>query len=438
MATEFIYELITKYVSPILDLCGLYVGVDGTIIYRSDNKTPLKFVNQRYNGQPDVPSTLKQCVPLSDKHYLEISSDPEMEIFNPFTNRAHALGLLVLLREAMIPYCVSETKQNACKDEDDYKILANYLNIYNSVAEDGEDIVGFSNTEDPENVKDLYSYKSDDVLKSCFGLAVTIYKDINRKFPPEYADIGKAWRKIIALCNKWAKARPEIKRDIKEEKRQQYDVNHMELSSGTIDNSFEPRLYDFYTDFLMPTVTPQYETMNPFGWWSGAWNQHDKYVMPDMQQVLEAQNPYLTSLFNRESLTPVVENEITLGPKDYEIVESSASIPETQNVMTFDGGNVSVTQEPVEERPNPAPVINKVNSACEETQNRGFSFGSKPKTNNNVCGGYQQFNPGLQMAVNNYGWNMYNQHMMGNKPSYDMNSLDLTGGDIVNPFSAYM
>jgi hypothetical protein len=303
------------------------------------------------------------------------------------------------------------------------------------VAEDGEDIVGFSNTEDPEIVKDLYSYKSDDILKSCFGLAVTIYKDINRKFPPEYADINKAWRKIVALCNKWAKARPEIKRDIKEEKRQQYDVNHMELSSGTIDNSFEPRLYDFYTDFLMPTITPQYKIMNPFGWWSGAWNQHDKYVMPDMQQVLEAQNPYLTSLFNKDSLTPVNDNEITLSSKDYEIIDSCASVPETQNVMTFDGGNVSVTQEPVEQ---PRPITPSTNQTVtnQETQNRGFSFGSKPKPSYNT--GYQQLNPGLQMAVNNYGWNMYNQHMMGNKPSYDMNSLDLTGGDIVNPFSAYM
>lgn len=434
MATEYLYELITKYVSPILEMCGVYMNTDGTFVYRNNNKTHLRFVNQRYTDKSDLPQMLIECVPLSDQHYLEIMANPEMEIFNPFTNRSHALGLLVLMREAMIPYCISDEKQNSCSDEDDYNLLANYINIYNSVSEDGQDIVGFTNTENPIQVKDLYSYKSDDVLKSCFGLAVTVYKDINRKYPQEYGDIDKAWRKILALCNKWAKARPEIKRDIKAEKQQQYDVNHMELSSGTIDNSFEPRLFDFYTDYLMPTYNNDcFNIFTPFGWQLNLWDKHDKYVIPNFQTILDSQNNYLTSLFGKDSLTPV--NEEIIREKEYEMVENNVhNIPDVQNVMTFDGGNVTVTQEPT----NDVSTQCQANNACSNpAQNRGFSFGSKPQqASMNNYG--QAFNPGLQMSVNNYAWNMYNQQMSGNKPSYDMNSLDLTGGDIVNPFSSYM
>ena len=206
------------------------------------------------------------------------------------------------------------------------------------------------------------------------------------------------------------------------EQQQNYDVNHMELSNNDIDNSFDPILYDYHTDFLMPTLPTMWETLNATAqtYWNaftpwGIANTKEKYIFPDFEKALALQNDYLTSLFNKDSLKPVVEEP------EYVTVTQPVipGIKSVENVMTFDGGNVTVTQEPI--------------VAQQEQPKRSFSFGNggANSVNNNI----NLMNHNM-MVQNMHQQQMYNRYC-AQQPSYDMNALDLTGGDIVDPFSFY-
>ena len=109
MATEYLYEAISKYIAPILELSGYNLNCEGKFVHKDDPSNILRFTNPRYGDGMDptlVPPIITPCVPISDKHYVEIKNDPTLDMFNPFVNKTPMIAVLVKLREPMIPYCV--------------------------------------------------------------------------------------------------------------------------------------------------------------------------------------------------------------------------------------------------------------------------------------------------------------------------------------------
>lgn len=405
MATEFLFEAIHKYISPLLEMCGMYVDNRGEIVYRDSPEVSMKFVNQRYNGQADQSQFIIPVVPLSDQHYLDIKTDPDRDCYNPFVNRSHMLAICVQMIPALVPYYISDTKLALCGSEEDYNELGKeYIKIYNKTSENGEDIVGFSCIEDPSNPKILYEYKADDIIKAAWGVAVLAYKDINGRYPKEFEDIDKSWKKITALLNKWDKARKTISREIKEEKLENFDVNRMELTDNKLD-VFEPYIY----------------SMNQFV----------------MGYDEAAKQDYLTSLFDKDSLKSVTDSSIT--PANM-VSQCELYKLRDNNVPTFIINKPKVNEHakevvPIIPVPNVAkvqtpPVTNTTVEKPTSTQSSGFRI----KHNStgyaqpipNQFGGYQQ---------NTFGYNQYN---IFNDPSKtNLNCMDLTNGEVVNPYRAY-
>ena len=428
MATEYLYEAISKYIAPILELSGYNLNCEGKFVHKDDPSNILRFTNPRYGDGMDptlVPPIITPCVPISDKHYVEIKNDPTLDIFNPFVNKTHMIAVLVKLREPMIPYCVSEELQDKCVGEEDYSLLANYINIYNSMTPDETYIVGYTNTEDPVNTKDLYSYSSKDLFEACFGLAVTVYKELNRKYPPEFNDISKAWKKIQTLINKYNKERVSIKREIKEEKLESFDVNRMELSNHDINNFWEPRLFDFYHDFwwgsggAVPLCAPNLFNIQE--------DKKSKYFYLPWEYIMCDQSEYLDSLFDKDSFKPYVEPEDGNNQqKQYTMQpETSLVFDKTTNEAHVEVENVPVVQ----------PVVTVDNN--QQTSHSSFKIDTNRVHNNMPMMGNQMgvMNPmmgGMNMGI------YTNYRTMNNAETYDVNKMDLTGGDIVNPFRAYM
>ena len=426
MATEYLYEAISKYIAPILELSGYNLTCEGKFVHKDDPSNILRFTNPRYGDGMDptlVPPIITPCVPISDKHYVEIKNDPSLDIFNPFVNKTHMIAILVKLREPMIPYCVSEELQDKCVGEEDYNLLANYISVYNSTTPDETYIVGYTNTEDPVNTRDLYSYSSKDLFEACFGLAVTVYKELNRKCPPEFNDISKAWKKIQTLLNKYNKERVSIKREIKEEKLESFDVNHMELSNHDINNFWEPRLFDFYHDFwwgsggAVPQCAPNLFNIQE--------DKKSKYFYLSWEYIMCNQSEYLNSLFDKDSFKPYIE------PKEDDVVQQKQYTMQPETSLVFDK-TTNETRVEIENVPIVQPTIT-VDDNKQTSQHSSFKINTNRVQNNTSMMG--MMNPmmgGMNMGMyGNYG-------TMNNVDTYDMNKMDLTGGDIVNPFRAYM
>lgn len=457
MATEILYEAIRKYIDPLFACCGIYIDPT-TGILKQQNGIEIKFVNNRYNGQPDVPQYIKPVVPLSDEHYIEIQNNPELDIYNPFVNRTHLFMILVKMRDAMIPFCVSKEKLANCQSEDDYdETLANYIQFYNST-ENGQCVVGFANVEVPEDTRDLYKFTSNDVMEATYGLAVIVAKDICGRVPKDLEDVPKAWHKAQIMCEKWNKARKNIKRTIKEEHLESFDINHMELSNNDINNIWNPMAFRM-EEFVV--------TKHP-GFTIKQLKPREEYAFSHTETVSDEQNQYLTSLFNPSSFTPVTAP----APTPVEPVKEE---PATETTLTFDGMNpvsepVLTTTEIVQPQPEPiqeeqpktmaasdytfsksseqTPLMQfKVNnmrtvpevSADVQPAHKGFHI------NKQVAGNMgMNMNPGMGYGVNGMGMPMnmmgmgYGMNGMGmpqrQNNSYDMSKLDLTGGDIVNPY----
>lgn len=425
MATEYLYEAISKYIAPILELSGYNLTCEGKFVHKDDPSNILRFTNPRYGDGMDptlVPPIITPCVPISDKHYVEIKNDPSLDIFNPFVNKTHMIAILVKLREPMIPYCVSEELQDKCVGEEDYNLLANYISVYNSTTPDETYIVGYTNTEDPVNTRDLYSYSSKDLFEACFGLAVTVYKELNRKCPPEFNDISKAWKKIQTLLNKYNKERVSIKREIKEEKLESFDVNRMELSNHDINNFWEPRLFDFYHDFwwgsggAVPQCAPNLFNIQE--------DKRSKYFYLSWEYIMCDQSEYLNSLFDKDSFKPYVE------PKEDDVVQQKQYTMQPETSLIFD----KTTNETRVEVEN-VPVVKSAITVDDNQQTSHSSFKintNRVQNNMPMMGMINPMMGGMNMGMyGNYG-------MMNNIDTYDMNKMDLTGGDVVNPFRAYM
>lgn len=426
MATEYLYEAISKYIAPILELSGYNLTCEGKFVHKDDPSNILRFTNPRYGDGMDptlVPPIITPCVPISDKHYVEIKNDPSLDIFNPFVNKTHMIAILVKLREPMIPYCVSEELQDKCVGEEDYNLLANYISVYNSTTPDETYIVGYTNTEDPVNTRDLYSYSSKDLFEACFGLAVTVYKELNRKCPPEFNDISKAWKKIQTLLNKYNKERVSIKREIKEEKLESFDVNRMELSNHDINNFWEPRLFDFYHDFwwgsggAVPQCAPNLFNIQE--------DKKSKYFYLSWEYIMCDQSEYLNSLFDKDSFKPYVE------PKEDDVVQQKQYTMQPETSLVFDK-TTNETRVEIENVPIVQPTIT-VDDNRQTSQHSSFKINTNRVQNNTQM--MSMMNPMIGgMNMNMYG----NYGTMNNVDTYDMNKMDLTGGDIVNPFRAYM
>ena len=461
MATEILYEAIHKYIDPLFACCGIYIDPTTGILKQQQNGVEIKFVNNRYNGQPDVPQYIKPVVPLSDEHYIEIQNDPELDIYNPFVNRTHLFMILVKMREAMIPFCVSKEKLANCQSEDDYdEVLANYIQFYNST-ENGQCVVGFANVEVPEETRDLYKFTSNDVMEATYGLAVIVAKDICGRIPKDLEDVPKAWHKAQIMCEKWNKARKNIKRDIKEEHLESFDINHMELSNNEVNNMWNP----------MALRIEEYVVTKHPGYTIKQLKPREEYAFSNNEVVTDEQNQYLTSLFNPASLTPV-----TVAP----VVQTPAPVeePVKETTLTFDSMNPvnepTVTTEEVVQQPLQEEATKQMaasdytfNKSSEQIPLFQFKANDMNTLGSEVKADIQPVHKGFHInkqALNNAGMGMNRNNMypgigmnpmiggmnygmgMGMNPmggygmpqrqnnNYDMSKLDLTGGDVVNPY----
>lgn len=427
MATEILYDLIKRYIDPILAFNGYYISAEGQII-NSSNNVAMKFQNPHYTGAIGESELIIPTVPCSDEHYMLIKNNPETEIFNPFVNRPHMLALLVQMRPALVPYYISKEKLSKAVSDEDYDKLTDYIRVFNSVDEQGMVVIGFSNNENPENTVDICKYTADDTIKAAWGLCVTTYNSLNGKHPAEFDDVDKSWKKIQTELAKWDKARKGIVQEVKVENESLFNVTHTELTDE------ETTKADFCP---------------------ASFNDSD-YIMND---DTSEKSKYLTSLFDPASLEPFTDSSkdeyttisTTPAPAPAISIQSAnnklfstntgkiekprknklkadamaiAGITEIEPPSHKDSNYSTKQIEPAKES---KVVQEQKENVLELNSNNGFSF--------NPTGG--NTNPYMRMGI----WGGINNcisPVYGKQVARDVNDADLTGGDIVNPFQAYM
>ena len=199
----------------------------------------------------------------------------------------------------------------------------------------------------------------------------------------------------------------------------------MELSNHDINNFWEPRLFDFHHDFwwgsggAVPLCAPNLFDIQK--------DKKSKYFYLPWEYIMCDQSEYLDSLFDKDSFKPYVE------PKDNDNQQKQYTMqPETSLVFdkTTNEAHVEVENVPIIQ-----PTVTVDNS--QQNSHSSFKINTNRVHNNMPMMGNQIgiLNPmmgGMNMGIcTNYG-------TMNNVETYDVNKMDLTGGDIVNPFRAYM
>ena len=136
------------------------------------------------------------------------------------------------------------------------------------------------------------------------------------------------------------------------------------------------------------------------------------------------QSEYLNSLFDKDSFKPYVE------PKEDDVVQQKQYTMQPETSLIFD----KTTNETRVEVEN-VPVVKSAITVDDNQQTSHSSFKintNRVQNNMPMMGMINPMMGGMNMGMyGNYG-------MMNNIDTYDMNKMDLTGGDVVNPFRTYM
>jgi hypothetical protein len=418
MITASLYTAIQKYIMPLLGFGWITIDEQGFLVERNETK-PLYYINDKYSGQPGECPRIYPVVPISDERYIQIRQSPELEVFDPFHSIKHMELVFLEFKRGLINYALSdETVDKYSLGELEDMIKFSYCGVPNTNLIRTE----LSNVEDPNDIKQMFYYESEDAIMSIWGLCVTSYNAVDRKHDDYFYDIGKAWRAAMRLANKWYKEKNNIAIPKNTEQ------NKLDSGYANIDvtGEYSPKMIDCNKDYFLKDN--------------------------DM-------NNYLTSLFDKESLKPVEIGEENIASpaaipffetkyvfpdfasdetifktalpsklRDKEIEVAVIEAEKEDNSIILDRGIDDKTDLPGAGNAAPEPKRESLFTRL-RNQNRG------PMPFNN---GFQNnmFGPGFQYPQGQFGGNMYYQNM-GNSIPNSIDSIDFESSEHPDPCAFY-
>ena len=414
MAVEILFNTIQEYAYPLIEACGMHLDPYGYIVDSDNHK--LCFKNPRYvegDNTSEISPVLYPVIPLKDSDYLEIKDKLDTDLFNPFTNIKHMIIIAVKLKHLAAVDLNPELLKSAI-DEDDWDKFDEYIGLSNDINMLGQidyALVDLSLPEKPEIIR--YACPPEEPVKGLWALCVEIYNRYVSQRPPflkQFQDIEKSWKKIVTAMKKWDKLRKGIVAEIHKEDNQSMNVEYMDLSES---------------------VTPG-EAINVFTM-SKPLTSDDFLMCEDGADMNgKALQDFLTSLFNEDSLRPVVEP--VESDDEVETIVTPIGVNEQigfDKMETVKTDAVERSSSIVKEDPKPVVEITPENNEKPVISNSIFK-----KKSDNTTSSQQSLNfnnPGM------YG-NMFGQMgmmnpMMARMPTMNMDDMCL--GDVINPYANY-
>lgn len=404
MAFEKYFDLIKSHILPLLLEGGFTIDPStGLIINTEDPNIYFKFINQKYNGEPNgFPYIIPMAI-CSDQQFLITKDNTNCyELFNPFVNRSHMFAILIKLKNTLVTHFVSNDKFKDATCEEDYEEIADkYLMVYNSTNQDGTIQIGVNNIENPDDHKTLFYYNDDNVLKAAWGLCVEIYKYLNpKKIPKVFLDIDKGWRKAEIELEKWNKIKQSIIDVRNKEHRISMNANSLDLSDS-VNNMIVP-IRNFDNSYYIPASDSGYT---------------------------DNMDSFLTSLFDESSLLKAEDKTI----EKQDIMEPTNSIDSSPKKYVFQNNDNSAQQQinslfKHENITKPKPSI----SIKKSTVNNTMPF------QQNLMNQYNNPYMSLYMSPQALQNQMIQRQISNNNVCTDIREADLTGGDYSDPYSAYL
>jgi hypothetical protein len=426
MATEILFEAYVKYIEPLLNFGFITTNNDGLLVER-EKGVPLRYINDKYSGAPDEVPVSYPVIPLNDGHYLAIRDNPEQQLFNPFSSIKHMQLVVIQFKRGLINHCLSENVSDDLTLTQQEDLIQFYYNEYL----DNQYIVGFSNVEDKENPKDLYTYIAKDFIEAMWGLCVKAYNDVDRRHNDYFYTIDKTWAKILRLMNKWENERKLIIPKIKTEHQSDFGFQHIDLSDSANTNISEYNRNDYIrnedVDIYLTSLFQPHELIDAVA--------SDDTVYPIGRKETTWQLPDFATdeVIFRKAREELKKSKIASNEDDIieaEIIEEEL-VPEINKEKEPEKGeaNVPLLIENIELNKPPKPPPQVVYNPGKSQMPPSFNPLGMP-------GQAPMYPPGYSYP----GMSQYPYNQMGppmhNVPQ-DINQIDFESIDHPDPFSSY-
>lgn len=241
---SILYKTIVEYLGPILDQTGYQITTDGFLQKPNadlkEGYERIMYQNPKYvqgTMDPTIPPVLIPKIPITNRDYLNIKLTPNYDLFSPFTYFKHMAIVMLKFKDALAPLLISDTDD--CHCEEDFDKFKDYITIGDKINEKGQCQIDLVNYENSNNPVIIASYASDDIIKSMFGLMVTLYIDYiipGKPVPTKYKNIDRTWAHIKREMDKWDKDRVAVSQLSKIENNTNYSSPETDLSLAIKDS----------------------------------------------------------------------------------------------------------------------------------------------------------------------------------------------------------
>ena len=398
-AMSIYHSLLKTYIDPLLKFCDIFIDANGMLIDRQTNGA-IRYTNEKYKeGDEDKSPIIFLCVALNEEHFLRIKESPELDLFNPFIVQRHALILAIKFKRALNAFVLSETALELPDEDQDELIQL----MQSARDENGDYSMEFINYEDSNNPTVISRYLSveDDQCKMALGLCGCTYNQFEKKPLKKYVDFEKSWKTIQRKVDKFNVERKKIKTFIKEEINNTADISQMDLSGGK----------------EVDAITIAYET--------AIYDEDDYVDEDDMEQ-------YLSSLFNGDDLIPVAPDIDSESVEDLVQQEMLENVGEEDVSVIIPDQHIDTT--PIEEESISVKNDEDLHDTIDSVPRRG---GFRIKQPVQMTSPMQQ-QPFFyqQQSMQPQSFNMQMNPAFGFQNA-TLATMDLSGGESPNPFSAY-
>lgn len=314
---SILYKTIVEYLGPIIDQTGYKITTDGFLQKPNENLKEgyerIMYQNPKYvqgTMDPTIPPVLIPKIPITNRDYLNIKLTPNYDLFSPFTYFKHMAIIMLKFKDSLAPLLVNGTDD--CHCEEDFDKFKDCITIGDKINEKGLSQIDLVSYEDPNNPVIIASYSSDDVVKSMFGLMVTLYIDYiipGKPVPTKYKNIDRTWAHIKREMAKWDKDRIAVSQLQKAENSMNYSSPETDLSLAIKDSETTAEdiaIANFNQNYFVETddcENPQDPKLQAY-LLSLMYPEGIPYVKPD----------------DEERINPVVE-EAVLTPIEDEVVK---------------------------------------------------------------------------------------------------------------------
>ncbi len=363
--TSILYNVINEYLGPILSQTGYKITAEGFI--ERPNKDlkegyeRIMYQNPKYvqgTVDPTIPPILIPKVPITDRDYLNIKLTPNYDLFSPFTYFKHMAIVLLKLKDALIPFFISS---DDCHCEEDYDQYKDLITIGDKINEKGLCQIDLVSYEDKDKPVVLASYASEDVIKSMFGLCVTLYLEYiipGKPVPAKYKNIDRTWAHIKREMEKWDKARVAVSQLSKVESTQNFSSPETDLSLAVADSMTTAE------DIAIANFNQNYY-IEP----EDCEDPNDPNIKAYLLSLMypDGNIPYIKP-DEDERINPVVEEKV-LSPMEDEVVKINDNVAKETMKISMDnsrkieeqkhcGSVFSMKKKPVETSQPQMPIMN--------------------------------------------------------------------------------